>query len=95
MNGFGGQPHPQQRQIPRLKVCGNSLGNKEKRRAATLGDDEEEDDSSGWSMVGQDVFDFSLLRMKLQNRIMGWVITMEYAHSFVHLLSLDSKTGTN
>ena len=58
VNGHQQQPL---RLKPRLKVS-NSL--EEMARTAAH-------DDAGWAMVGQDVFDFSLLRMKLQNRIMG------------------------
>jgi len=66
VNGFG--HGAQQKLKPRLKVSNSLTERQIARRAAT---EDDEDDSSEWSNVGQDVFDFSLLRMKLQNRIMG------------------------
>lgn len=84
VNGFG--HGTQQRLKPRLKLkVSNSLTERQiARRAAT---EDDEDDSSEWSNVGQDVFDFSLLRMKLQNRIMGSEIYIQ--KNGIHLKFAD------
>lgn len=56
----------------RLKLSNSHPLENNRNRQRMMSRDESEEESSGWSAVGQDVFDFSLLRTKLQNRILGW-----------------------